>query len=267
MTKIPATIGILTYNCAEHLERCLESVRDFSDIVAADGGSTDGTLVLLERYGARIISQSSPGTPITDFALERNRLLAAAQENWFFYLDSDEIMSRELAEHIRDVSMDSSHPYQAYRVRYLKTSADGTRPYRTYREYYQVRLVRTDIAATFARPVHERLNLPDGTNIGQTESPWYVPLESEDLSIASFGSKAWKRTGAQARAWMPRGVRDITHRVFLEPAMLILKSVVKIPLVKLRWGREAIPVKYELLRILYSLMLSVQHARRLLRRP
>jgi glycosyltransferase involved in cell wall biosynthesis len=266
MEKIRTSIGILTYNSEENLERCLESVKDFSDIVAADGGSTDGTVSLLERYGARVISQSKPGNPITDFALERNRLLAQAREKWFFYLDSDEIMSPELKEYIRTVSTKESAELDAYRVRYLKTNAEGTRPYRTYREYYQVRLFRTDIGAQFVRPIHERISLSRSARVGQTEDPWYVPLDADDLSFSVFAKKAWKRTEGTARSWEPKGLQSVFHIVLFEPAKLIAQSLLKIVLVRLRWGREAIPVKYELLRILYSAMLAVQTARQVFRK-
>jgi glycosyltransferase involved in cell wall biosynthesis len=265
MKDIAASIGILTYNSEAHLERALRSVAAFKDIIIADGGSTDRTLEIAGRYGARIISQTNPGHPIDDFARERNLLLEAATESWFCYLDSDEIMSAELAEHIRRVSSDPDHPYDAYRVRYLKTNADGTKPYRTYREYYQVRLVRTGLGARFIRPIHERLELPPQARIGQTEAPWYVTLDRDYLSLPVFARKAWKRTGQTAEGWRPRSLREAAFKIAIEPGVLIIKSFYKMIAVKLRYGRQAIPLRYELLRVLYSAFLSIQFARQLFR--
>lgn len=261
--KIPATIGMLTYNSEKNLERALASVADFAEIIVADGGSTDATLEIARAAGARVISQSNPGHPISDFARERNLLLAAATQPWFFYLDSDEVMSRELVEHIRTVATDRSHPFGAYRVRYLKTNADASKVYRTYNEYYQIRLVRTDVGAHFERPVHEYIHVPANVLIGQTEAPWYVPLDEEDLSLSTFARRAWKRTGAEANAWHPRGISDIFLGVIGVPFVRIVKSLFKIIAVKVRYGRDAIPVRYEVLRILYSVFLSLQCYRRL----
>jgi glycosyltransferase involved in cell wall biosynthesis len=260
--KIPCTIGMLAYNSEKNLPRALASVADFAEIIVADGGSTDATVEIAKHHGARVISQSNPGHPIADFAKERSRTLAAASQPWFFYLDSDEILSPELASFIRSITT-NPREVGAYRVRYLKTNEDGSRAYRTYREYYQVRLVRTDINARFERPVHERIVLPVDTIIGQTETPWYVPLEEEDLSYQSFIRKAWGRTALSAREWKPRGIFNVLSRIVIGPILEILKSLYKMAAVKIKWGSESIPMQYELLRIAYTLMLFVQDVRRL----
>lgn len=261
--KIPCTIGILAYNSEKNLARALASVKDFAEVIIADGGSTDATLEIAAACGARIIPQSNPGHSITDFSRERNLTLAAATQRWFFYLDSDEIMSSELVEYIRAIASTSVPPYGAYRVRYVKTNADASKIYRTYREYYQIRLVRTDIGAHFERPVHEHLEVPVGVAIGQTETPWYVPLDAEYLSFRVFAAKAWKRAGAEMAAWQPHGIKTIFLGIVGIPLVRIMKSLFKMIAVKFRYGKDAIPVRYELLRILYTCFLALQHARRL----
>jgi len=264
--KIPATIGVLTYNSEKNLARALASVTDFAEIVIADGGSTDATLAIAKRFGARILSQTNPGHAITDFSRERNLTLDAATQPWFFYLDSDEIMSPELISHIRAITSDPGRSYGAYRVRYLKTNADASQLYRTYREYYQIRLVRTDVGAHFERPVHEHLEVPAGVAVGQTEAAWYVPLDAEYLSMRVFAKKAWKRTGQEASTWEPSGSIDIFSGIIGTPCVRIAKSLYKAVAVKLRYGKDAIPLRYELLRVLYAYFLSLQYFRRLLRR-
>ncbi len=261
--KIPCTIGILTYNSEKNLARALASIADFAEIIVTDGGSTDATLDIARVCGARVIPQSNQGHAITDFARERNLTLAAATQSWFFYLDSDEIMSPELVEHIRTVANDSAHQYGAYRVRYLKTNGDASKLYRTYREYYQLRLVRTDIGARFERSVHERIVVPPPVSVGQTEAPWYVPLDAEYLSFRVFAPRAWMRTAAEAAAWQPRGAKDVFLGVIGTPFARIAKSLFKMVAVKILYGKDAIPARYELLRILYSFFLSLQCARRL----
>ena len=54
---IHATVGILTFNSAQTLERALESVKDLAEIIICDGGSTDATREIALKYGARIIDQ------------------------------------------------------------------------------------------------------------------------------------------------------------------------------------------------------------------
>ena len=263
--KIHATIGMLTYNSEKNLARALASVKDFTEIIVADGGSTDATLDIAAACGARVISQSNLGHTIGDFAQERNLTLAAAAQPWFFYLDSDEIMSPELVKHIRTVANDSAHQYGAYRVRYLKTNADASKIYRTFNEYYQLRLVRTDIGAHFERPVHERIVVPPAVSVGQIEAPWYVPLDADDLSFRVALPKIWKRTGMEASEWRAHSVKNILLSVVGIPCARIAKSFFKLIAVKIRYGKDAIPARYELIRILYAGSLSLQCIRRLVR--
>lgn len=260
MGKIPCTIGILSYNNKATLARALESVRDFAEVIVADGGSMDGSVEAARAAGARIIEQSNPGKRIEDFSLERNRLLDAATQPWFFYLDADEVMSEELRDDIRRAT--EQNEYGAYRVRYLKTNEDISKIYRTYREYYQIRLTRTDIGSRFERKVHERIVPPAGTSIGQIEGPWYVPLDRDDLSLRKFARGAWRRTGMTLSSWQPKGPFDIFRKTLFDPAILIAKSLFKMTATPFKYGRKAIPLKYEALRVLYACMLSVRALQR-----
>ena len=61
--KINCSIGILTLNCGDTLERCLKSLKDFREIIICDGNSTDNTLEIAKRYGAKIIKQYDSNEP------------------------------------------------------------------------------------------------------------------------------------------------------------------------------------------------------------
>lgn len=97
---------ILTYNSAKTLKYCLESVRNFSDIVILDGGSNDRTLDIARKYSARIYPQQEDGSSkkISDFTAMREKLYALAFENWVLCIDSDEYLSAEAVEKIREIT-------------------------------------------------------------------------------------------------------------------------------------------------------------------
>ena len=68
MSKIRSVSVVMpTFNSIRTIESCLKSVRgqDYSakqntvEIVAADGGSSDGTLEILKKYGCRVIKEKS----------------------------------------------------------------------------------------------------------------------------------------------------------------------------------------------------------------
>lgn len=75
---------------ASNLPRCLESVRGVVDeIIVVDTGSTDATVEIATRYGARVESSAWTG----DFSASRNAALGYATGDWILVLDADEALA------------------------------------------------------------------------------------------------------------------------------------------------------------------------------
>ena len=78
--------------------RCLEAARGAVDeIVVVDTGSTDRTIEIAERHGARVLHHAWDG----DFSAARNASFAAATGDWVMYLDADEVLVAEDAHRLR----------------------------------------------------------------------------------------------------------------------------------------------------------------------
>lgn len=72
---------------AEFLPECLESVQGVADeIILVDTGSNDDTVVIAERYGAKVIHHPWNN----DFSEARNVSLQHATGDWILWLDADE---------------------------------------------------------------------------------------------------------------------------------------------------------------------------------
>ncbi|MFN7965344.1 MAG: glycosyltransferase family 2 protein [Acidobacteriota bacterium] len=72
---------------AERLESCLSSAAGLVDeIVVADTGSQDETVVLARKLGARVVEL----TWRDDFAAARNGCMTAARGEWVLFIDADE---------------------------------------------------------------------------------------------------------------------------------------------------------------------------------
>ncbi|MDE6581948.1 MAG: glycosyltransferase [Duncaniella sp.] len=54
MEKITALVQ--TYNASKYLDRVLSSLKDFDELLVVDMESTDDTLDIARRHGARIIT-------------------------------------------------------------------------------------------------------------------------------------------------------------------------------------------------------------------
>lgn len=103
--KIICSVPLLTLNCAEKLERCLNSIQAIDDLIVFDGNSTDGTQAVAQKFGARIFKQydtNEPNVRIKDFTEVRGRAWAEAKNDWLFLIDADEWASPELMIEVRE---------------------------------------------------------------------------------------------------------------------------------------------------------------------
>lgn len=98
MNKPRLSVVLATFNEEANLARCLESVKDIAEeIVIADGESTDKTVEIAKKYGARIISTTNK----PNFHINKNMAIDAATGDWILQLDADEVVSPELSREIK----------------------------------------------------------------------------------------------------------------------------------------------------------------------
>jgi len=88
------SVVINTYNAQQHLEKVLESVKDFDEIVVCDMESTDHTLDIARRYGCKTVTfpkgDHKSAEPARTFAIQ------SASSKWVLVVDADEIITPEL---------------------------------------------------------------------------------------------------------------------------------------------------------------------------
>lgn len=87
--KISATI--ITYNEECNLPRAIESLRCVDEIVVIDSGSSDRTVEMAEKLGARVVESPWPG-----YAKQKNLAAEQASYDWILSLDADESLSEAL---------------------------------------------------------------------------------------------------------------------------------------------------------------------------
>jgi glycosyltransferase involved in cell wall biosynthesis len=91
MDTLPLTLLVMTYNEAENIGRCLDSVPLAAEKIVIDSGSTDDTCAIAARHGARVVHQDWLG-----FGPQRNFGSTVAAHDWILFLDADECLSPEL---------------------------------------------------------------------------------------------------------------------------------------------------------------------------
>ena len=95
-TRTPLSAVLITRNASAVLDACLESLSFVDEIVVVDSASTDSTVEVATRRGARVVQKEWLG-----FGRQKQFAVDQAKHDWVLCLDSDERVSPELAESIR----------------------------------------------------------------------------------------------------------------------------------------------------------------------
>jgi glycosyltransferase involved in cell wall biosynthesis len=88
----PVTLLVITFDEAENIARCLDSVPFAAEKIVVDSGSEDDTAAVAAAHGARVVQQ-----PWLGFGPQRNFATTLATHDWILFLDADEYLTPELA--------------------------------------------------------------------------------------------------------------------------------------------------------------------------
>jgi glycosyltransferase involved in cell wall biosynthesis len=110
--KVPVSVLIPVKNEAANLPRCVASVAWAAEIFVVDSQSTDGTALIAERLGARVVQFEYHGGWPKKKEWSLRQLLFANE--WVLLLDADEVMPEGAAEEIRAVVANPATPCAGY---------------------------------------------------------------------------------------------------------------------------------------------------------
>lgn len=88
------SVVINTYNSSRLLSKVLDTVKDFDEIVVCDMESTDDTVEIAKKYGAKVVTFPKENHNHCDPA--RNFAISHASYDWVLVVDSDELVSEDL---------------------------------------------------------------------------------------------------------------------------------------------------------------------------
>ena len=206
MTHLAAII--LTYNEAEHIRDCVESVGFAASILVFDSYSTDETVELARNAGAEVIQNT-----FQNYAQQRNDALTVVTEraDWVLFVDADERVTPELATEICSAMERPGYAGWAIpRHNYIfgkLTLGAGWYP------DYQTRLLRGGAARYDpTRQVHEVVQL-DGAE-GKLENPL---MHYNYTDMAQFAAKQRKYTAYEAQVMHEQGIRPKPQNYILQP--------------------------------------------------
>lgn len=101
MKSTQISVVLATHNEEKNLAKCLESVKKFaSEIIIADGESTDKTVAIAKKFGAKIIATTNKA----NFHINKQLAMDQAKGALVLQLDADEVVDTELANFILELS-------------------------------------------------------------------------------------------------------------------------------------------------------------------
>jgi glycosyltransferase involved in cell wall biosynthesis len=156
--QLPASAAIICLNEAACIGACLESLRDFAEIVVVDSGSTDGTLAIVDEFQGRGFPIRLTGQPWLGYARQKQFALDQATQPWVFSIDADEWLDDDLRASLPRL-MAAGDAVSGWKVRRSLTLYGHSKPVsRWTRPEHMLRLVRRG-SARFdpALIVHEGL--------------------------------------------------------------------------------------------------------------
>ncbi|WP_018476819.1 glycosyltransferase family 2 protein [Pontibacter roseus] len=143
------SVTILTKNSQKHLFACLQALQRFPEVIVLDNGSTDDTMAIAGSFPNTRIVES----PFIGFGPLKNLAAQHATHPWVLSIDSDEVLSPELAEEILRLDLqDTRRVYSFLRHNYY-----GRRHIKAcgWDNDYVLRLYHKETTRFADLPVHE----------------------------------------------------------------------------------------------------------------
>jgi glycosyltransferase involved in cell wall biosynthesis len=207
----PLSVAIITLNAERSLEECLKSIAWAADIVVVDSGSTDATVEIARRSGARVVRQDWLG-----YGRQKQFAVTQARHPWVLSLDADERVSQELRASIeRELRAPRCHAYDfPRRNRFMGRWLRHGEGYPD----WSLRLFHRDHAAWSDDPIHEKV-IANG-QVGRLNGDL---LHESEEGLASYLAKQNRYTTLAAEQLYARGKRASAVKMVLSPLFRFVK--------------------------------------------
>lgn len=171
------SLCMIVKNEEEVLAGCLSSVRDFVDeIIIVDTGSTDGTVKIAKRFGAKIYHHKWNNS----FAEARNYSLLKATKQWILIMDADDQFEREDKDKLLRITDNKTIDSNLYCGKTLCYSGDIPDNNNVLINL-NVRLIRNNVDYKYEGRIHEQIVI-------ESEDPNSPhPIVATDIRFHHYG--------------------------------------------------------------------------------
>ena len=114
------SVCVIVKNAQSTLKECLESLRDFDEIILLDNGSTDATLQIAQDFNATYGKLRVEQSEFIGFGALKNLCVSYARNEWILSLDSDEVLESSALSAIKTLELQPQNIYALSRKNLYK---------------------------------------------------------------------------------------------------------------------------------------------------
>jgi len=205
---------VIAYNDERNMRACLESVAGWADeLIVVDSHSIDKTAAIARSFTDKIYQVDFQG-----FGQLRNQAVSYCSHEWVFSLDTDERMTPELREEIRQVLSRGPEADAYFVPRKNFFLGRWIRHCGWYPDYRQPQLFRKSRFRYRQELVHESFDC-DGV-VGHLKQP---ALQYPFWDIDHYIAKQDRYSDLMARRMVEQGRRFSAHQLVTHPLAAFIK--------------------------------------------
>lgn len=183
------SVIILTKNEEDRIFACLSSVKWADEIIVADSESTDKTVEIAKKFGAKVISRK-----FDNYVNQKNWAADHAQGDWLLYVDADERVLKPLHEEI--LSLVKTTVNSAYAISRKNIILGKEEKYGPFWPDWIIRLIKKEDFTGWKGEVHETVTFKG--NLGYTKNS-LVHLTHRDVDQIIAKNLFWSKIDAKLR--------------------------------------------------------------------
>jgi len=213
MSRLAITVLLPVYNVERYVQRTIDSVRFADELLVVDSFSTDSTVEICKRAGARVVQHE-----YLNSAIQKNWALQYCSHDWVFQIDSDELLGENADEEIRSAVEHADEDVCAFRLPRKNYVLGRWMRYGGVFPDYQTRLFRTGRARWVEREVHAQVDVSGRIDTLATPIHHYgMPDLSKQLSNMD------RYTRYEADQMKAEGRRFRARQLLLRPPAVFLR--------------------------------------------
>ncbi|MES0809791.1 glycosyltransferase family 2 protein [Roseibium sp. SCPC15] len=217
-TPLPLSVFIIAKDEADRISRPIESVSGWVDeIIVIDSGSSDDTVAVAEKLGAKVVRNDWPGYgPQKRFGEDQCR------NDWLLNLDADEEVTPELAAEIQAKFADGSYMQaDGWRIMIRDMYAHEDAPAAWAYGYHQIRLYDRNKGRFSDSIVHDTVRPQDDAKLANLSGIMaHRSIRSLNFQVGKYN----RYSGMQVEEMRARGRKLPRIRLLMEFPVSFFKA-------------------------------------------